>query len=198
MVHTVHLTVVLMSVRDNELVVLINNNRLPSQPHAEGQNLDSALKTFVSYVLPNTSPYVEQLFTTDDPVEIGSILVVYFALLPYEQIPSQLKKSMRSVHALPGGFIEKNIVNYATQRLRWKVEYTNVVYNLLPKEFTLSELQHIYEAILGRLLDKRNFRKKFLSLSMVKDTGKKKIFGRARPASVYVFKKREVSIIEIL
>ena len=85
---------------------------------------------------------------------------------------------------------DKEIISYAVQRLQWKIEYTNVVYSLLPREFTLSELQLTYEAILGKELDKRNFRKKILFLKLLKDTGKKRTGTVARPASVYEFRKR--------
>ena len=84
------------------------------------------------------------------------------------------------------------------QRLRWKIEYTNIVYSLLPKEFTFGELQKVYEAILGRTMDKRNFRKKILSLGILTDTGKKKTQGRSRPAEVYRFKSREMTYVEVL
>ena len=76
-----------------------------------------------------------------------------------------------SLHALPPlAFDHADILAYALQRLRYKLEYTAVGFELLPEVFTLSELQTAYEIVLGEALDKRNFRRTILSR------------GRARPA----------------
>jgi len=60
------------------------------------------------------------------------------------------------------GFDHRNIIEYAKKRLNWKLEYTNIAKNILPAKFTLTQLQNIYETILGNPVDKRNFRKKIL------------------------------------
>ena len=72
-------------------------------------------------------------------------------------------------------------------RLRGKLDYTTIAFNLLPKQFTLRELQRVYEIILHRKLDKRNFRKKILSTGILEDTGAKKMEGTHRPARLYRF-----------
>ena len=92
---------------------------------------------------------------------------------------------------------DRNIIKYAVQRLQWKIEYTNVVYSLIPFEFTLSRLQTTYEAILGKTLDKRNFRKKILSLGLLKKTGKILKGFKARPALVYGFRKRTPVMVKV-
>ncbi|HXX94523.1 MAG TPA: NUDIX hydrolase, partial [Planctomycetota bacterium] len=74
----------------------------------------------------------------------------------------------------------------ALGRLRTKLEWTTVGFQLLPREFTLSELQRVYEAILGRRLDKRNFRRKIELLGVVRSTGRTRSEGR-RPARLYAF-----------
>ncbi|HEX5502356.1 MAG TPA: hypothetical protein VFW96_07010, partial [Thermomicrobiales bacterium] len=89
------------------------------------------------------------------------------------------------------------ILDYARVRLRYKIEYTNVVYSLLPDTFTLTELQRVYELILGRPLDKRNFRKKIGSLDLVEPTGDERREGAHRPARLYRFRSREPLIVEI-
>ncbi len=91
----------------------------------------------------------------------------------------------------------KKIISMALERLRAKVSYTNIAQHLLKKEFTLTELQLVYEIILGRSFDKRNFRKKILSLDIVKET-KRKVTGAFRPATLYVFKHKNIKIIEVL
>ena len=77
------------------------------------------------------------------------------------------------------------------RRLRSKLEYTNVAYSLLPRQFTLSELQQVYEAILDREMDKRNFRRRMLSLGIIKPAGGRRMEGAHRPAQLYTFTRRE-------
>jgi len=98
-----------------------------------------------------------------------------------------------SVSRLPMvAFDHRKIVDYALERLRNKVNYTSVAFQLLPKKFTLSELQEAYEVILGQRLDKRNFRKKMLQLRILRDMREQKLEGRQRPARLYSFTEARV------
>jgi 8-oxo-dGTP diphosphatase len=85
-----------------------------------------------------------------------------------------------------------DIINYAHERLKSKIMYTNVVYALLDPFFTLTQLQLAYEAILCRPLDKRNFRKKFLSLGLIRETDEFFQEGAHRPARLYRFNSAEL------
>lgn len=80
------------------------------------------------------------------------------------------------------------ITKIAINRLRSKIIYTDIARYFMPKEFTLSELQKVYEAVTGELVDKRNFRKRILSLNILKDTKKTLKKGVMRPAALYSFK----------
>ena len=91
----------------------------------------------------------------------------------------------------PLAFRNVEVVDYALQRLRAKLDYSNVAYSLLPAEFTLSHLQQVYEAILARTLDKRNFRKRMTSLGIIEATGRRAGEGRHRPAQLYTFRDRK-------
>jgi 8-oxo-dGTP diphosphatase len=98
------------------------------------------------------------------------------------------------VYTLPTmAFDHENILTYTMQRLRGKLEYTTIGYQLLPQEFTLSELQEVYEAIMNRQLDKRNFRKKVLSTGILEVTANTRNVGRHRPAALYRFSPRAES-----
>jgi 8-oxo-dGTP diphosphatase len=102
------------------------------------------------------------------------------------------------VRALPPLAYDHNaIAAYALTRLQAKLEYTNIVYSLLPREFTLGELQEIYKIILGRGLDRRNFRKKILALGLLRPLRRQRR-GRHRPAQLYAFTRREPMMIEML
>ncbi|MDP3792360.1 MAG: NUDIX domain-containing protein [bacterium] len=100
--------------------------------------------------------------------------------------------TFRSVKKLPDiAFDHNRIISYALKRLQSKLEYTNVVYSLLSKYFTFNQLQNAYEVILGIKLDKRNFRKKFLILGLIRPTNKILKGERQRPAKLYQFISRK-------
>ena len=92
-------------------------------------------------------------------------------------------------------FRNNEVLDYARERLRNKLEYTNVAYSLLPSRFTLSQLQRVYESILGHELDKRNFRKRMLSLGIIEATGQRQAEGAGRPAQLYRFSSREPVVL---
>lgn len=90
-----------------------------------------------------------------------------------------------------------DIIKYARQRLEWKMEYTNISQNILPARFALSRLQEVYEIIFGHTFDKRNFRKKFLSTGMLRETKELDRESSNRPAKLYEFCDKELKIVEV-
>lgn len=145
---------------------------------------------------------LEQLYTFGDPdrdPRTRVITVAYYALVPADRI--HLSAASDAAEAAwfavdevpPLAFDHAEILSRGIARLKSKIEYSNIAYGLLPARFRLSELQRVYEAILGRPLDKRNFRKKILSLNLVEDTGRIDRSGAHRPAQLYRFKRRKVA-----
>lgn len=92
----------------------------------------------------------------------------------------------------------KDMVDHAVQRLQAKLSYTNVVHNLLPEHFTLTELQTTYEVILGTRFDKRNFRRKIKAANIVVMTELMTRSRANRPAALYRFKDRTYKTVQIL
>jgi 8-oxo-dGTP diphosphatase len=145
-----------------------------------------------------TDVYLEQLYTFGQPDRDPRgrvITVAYFALLSADQTAGlQLQSSSDaddvrwwSMYALPElAFDHARILDYAMQRLRWKLEWTALGFLLLPAEFTLSELQKVYERVLDEPLDKRNFRRKMLATDVLEETGNIRE-GDHRPAKLYRF-----------
>ena len=140
--------------------------------------------------------YLEQLYTFGDPHRDPRgrvVTVAYYALVPNDKSPllagtDAAAAGWYPVSALPPlAFDHKKIVEYAVDRLRNKLEYTNVGFQLLPTKFTLSALQALHEAILGKLLDKRNFRRKVLGLGLVKPSKEMLATGR-KPARLFSFR----------
>ena len=191
---SVSVKIVPFTITDYSLKVYLTEKKLPGGILPGGELLDeSAKRIFGSKVgLPVGNNYIEQLYTISySQNSINHIDIVFYILLPSHKLKHFAKNNWFNIEKINTALIDKEIITYGLQRLRWKVEYTNVVYSLLPEEFTLSQLQQTYEAILGRSLDKRNFRKKILSLGLLKLSGKKLIGVKARPAQIYEFKKRE-------
>ena len=140
--------------------------------------------------------YLEQLYTFGDPGRDPRgrvVTVAYYALVPTDKSPllagtDAATAGWYPVSALPPlAFDHKKIVEYAVDRLRNKLEYTNVGFQLLPTKFTLSALQALHEAILGKPLDKRNFRRKVLGLGLVKPSKEMQATGR-KPAQLFSFR----------
>lgn len=191
--------VALFSVINGTLCVLVENRHLPQHPWSPGQSLESISSALVrDSVGIGSVAYIEQLYTfSSSHIPPFAITATYYALVADYKVQKN-NNWVRVDDILKKSFVDASIVSYALQRLRWKIEYTNVAYSFLPGEFIFGELQRVYEAILRRALDKRNFRKKIFSLNILKDTGKKRTLGRARPAQLYAFKKRKVVFVEVL
>lgn len=85
------------------------------------------------------------------------------------------------------GYDHEEIVEDSIKLLRKKLLNSKILKNLFPSDFTLPEIQKVYEQILGRELDRRNFRKKFINLGIVIDTGDKNVGGNGRPGKLYRF-----------
>lgn len=140
--------------------------------------------------------YLEQLFTFDQPAASGTeVAVAYFALVDVARtrLRAELEwrpawQPIRQLSTL--AFANERIIAYAEKRLRAKLEYTNVVYSLLPKRFTMTEMQRVYEAIVGEPMDKRNFRRRVVGLGIVRETGETASRGAHRPAMLYEFSSR--------
>lgn len=203
---SVAIDVVLMTVVEGELKALVMR-------HAElgwvlpGAivRIDEPLETTVARVLAEkaraTGVFVEQLYTfgaVDRDPRGRVISVAYFALLPPERLAAGLAQSGDlalagvdgTVARIDGrrvrlGYDHGRILGVAVQRLRGKLDYSEVALELLPRHFTLRALQEVYEAILGQRLTKPAFRRKMLDRGFLKPTGRLETGGAHRPAELY-------------
>ena len=140
--------------------------------------------------------FLEQLYTFGtvdrDPRE-RVVSVAHYALVKLSDHTA--KAATDAAHAewfpisrLPElAFDHKEIVALALARLRGKVRYEPIGFELLPPKFTLTELQGLYEAILEATLDKRNFRKKVLGFGLLVSLKETRMTGRHRPAQLFRF-----------
>ncbi len=152
--------------------------------------------------------YLEQLYTFGEPdrdPRTRVITVAHFALLSADQ-SAQLNVQSNSdasdarwwsMYQLPElAFDHAPILQYALQRLRWKLEWTALGFLLLPAEFTLSELQKVYETVLNEPLDKRNFRRKMQAADVLEETGNIRE-GDHRPAKLYRFTAKAIELEQV-
>ena len=139
--------------------------------------------------------FLEQLYTFGDPTRDPRgrvITVAYYALIASDKLSLVAGADAAEAQWFPASgvpplaFDHKSILDYALERLRNKLEYTTVGFQLLPEKFTLGELQAVYEAILGRPLDKRNFRRKLALLGILKPLREWQRTGR-KPAQLFRF-----------
>jgi 8-oxo-dGTP diphosphatase len=140
--------------------------------------------------------YLEQLYTFGGNLmrdtRIRTISTVYYGLVNPTVITSQKDNKFlwESVYKLPPlAFDHKDIIESTVKRIRAKIFHTDLIFNLMPREFTLSQLQRACEIILDEKLDKRNFRKKMMEIYVLKDLKRTHMEGAHRPAALYSFVK---------
>jgi len=190
------------------LIEPFNGERaLPGGFVMENETLQEAAHRKLAEETSVKNVYLEQLYTFSevkrDP-RGRTISCAYIALMSRENITLKAWSDASEVRffdvkKLPKlAFDHKKIVEYAIQRLKRKMEYTNVAQYILPKKFTLRQLQDVYETILDQQIDVRNFRKKIDKLGLVKETGEKEIGVQYRPAKLYNFIDKNLKIVEIL
>ena len=161
--------------------------------------IERDLKPFAGrWALPGGFVRVEQLYTFGalkrDPRE-RVVTVAYFALVNLEGHRVQASTDARNaawfaVSDLPDlAFDHQQILDTALERLRGKLRYQPVGFELLPKKFPLRSLQHLYEVVLDRELDKRNFRKKILSMDILVELKEIEKDVAHRAAKLYRFDK---------
>ncbi len=148
--------------------------------------------------------FIEQLYTFGAPDRDprGRVVsVAYYALVKLEEHPLYAQSDARKAawHAInqlpPLAFDHADIINMAITRLRNKVRYQPIGFELLPEQFTLSQLQDLYETVLGLPLNKRNFRSRILKLGILEKVGRQKGVAH-RPAMLYRFNKEKYHLLE--
>lgn len=211
--------VALFSVRNNELLVrLVHVNRPPHFPDSSalpGGIIDPK-ETAEDAVLRQLSEkahinpdhvHIEQLatFSALERDRRGRVVsVAYLALIPWDALSTLEQQDtsetwwspLRNARKL--AYDHDDMLETAVARLKSRVTYTTLIRALMPHEFTLTDLETMYETVLGKSLDKRNFRKKILKLDILTELPRKRTGGKFRPAQLYKFASKRVDEIETL
>jgi 8-oxo-dGTP diphosphatase len=204
---SVAVDVVVFTVVDGRLEVLLT--RRPIEPY-EGrwslpggfvqaeESADDAAERALAEKAGVDEVFLEQLYTFSEPQRDPRsrvVSVAYYALVSQDKL--QRREGTREPRwfpvaeaaELPLAFDHREILQTAIDRIRGKIDYAPIGFQLLPKRFTLTDIQTVYEAVLGRPIDKRNFRTKLLRSGMVREVDEFRK-GPHRPARLYEFTHR--------
>lgn len=211
--------VVMFTIRDNKLLVRLtkvqrpphfsNSRSMPGGLIDPKETAEEAAKRLVRTkgLLDAREIYIEQLYTFSelkrDP-RGRVVAVAYLALTPWEKLSTKERLDTSDAWWSPVSEVRglaydhDQMLVVAIDRLRSRITYTTLIGKLMPKEFTLTELEHAYESILHSSLDKRNFRKKILKLHFIAPLPHKRTGGAFRPAQLYRFSSDKVKEVEVL
>lgn len=195
--------VVVFTIRDRKLKLLLV--RRGSEPYRgkwalpggfvrADEGLDAAARRELQEETGVSGVFLEQLYTFGEPKRDPRervITVAYYALIPSDKLQLRAASDAEAVgwfamDELPKlAFDHAEIVSMAHQRLVAKLDYSTIAFAFMPKKFTLSELQEVYEIIRQEEIDKRNFRKWILSLNQIEETDEERRGGIHRPAKLF-------------
>lgn len=195
--------VVIFTLRDRCLYLLLVNRAnntaqpewaLPGGPLRLGEDIEQSARQQLAQKAGVTGVYLEQLYTLSGGqhrFEHWDITVAHFALFPAHELSVRQTNNgdaigwfqLDQLPHLQGN--DRQIVTMAHARLAAKLEYSTIALQFLPEQFTLRELQEVYETILDQAFDKRNFVKSVLANNFIEETGEKHMNGAHRPARLY-------------
>jgi len=195
--------IVIFTIRQDELKVLLIKRALspfqgewalPGGFVQIDEDLEAGARRELAEETGVRDVYLEQLFTFGEPHRDPRervITVAYYALIPSDKIELRAASDAEGVswfglNELPElAFDHAGILDMAHRRLVAKLDYSTIAFQFMPVSFTLGELQQVYELISREPIDKRNFRKKILSLGQIEGTGGERREGPHRPAKLY-------------
>ena len=164
----------------------------------EDESLETAVERELSEETGVTISYLEQLYTFGNPGRDPRgrvVTIAYYALVRPGGFELKADTDAEDaawfdINELPElAFDHSVIIEKAIERLRGKVTYEPVGFELLDEKFPFSDLENLYAALLNRPIDRRNFRKKVMSYGLITELNEKVKRGAGRPASLFQFDK---------
>ncbi len=165
-----------------------------------GESLDDAVRRELSEEAGIDVNYLEQLYTFGNPARDPrnhAISISYFALVrpnDYQLLAQSDAEDVAwfNIKRVPKlAFDHKKIIDAAIKRLRGKITYEPVGFELLAKEFPFSDLERLYQSLLDREIDRRNFKKKITGLGILEESNQTVQRGAGRPARLFKFNKKK-------
>lgn len=200
---------IILSYEDKQIKVLLIQRKhapfkgewaLPGGAVSINESLEEAAQRHLRDQSGIEDAYIEQFYTfgaVDRDPRGRSVSVTYYALINSNDMTldpgrEALSAAWFNIYELPElAFDHAEILEFAIDRLKEKLKYESIGFNLLPRDFTLSDLQRLIETITGRALDKRNFRKKILGLNILKESKVIKSKNNKPLATLYHFEWEE-------
>ncbi len=177
---------------------------LPGGFVAVGESAEDAARRELQEETSLKNVFLEQLYTFSDPERDPRehvVSVAYYALvnLHEHQVQASTDASKAAWFKIDGvpvlAFDHEKILKTAYERLKGKIRYQPLGFELLPRKFVLRQLQAMYEKILGRKLDKRNFRKKVLKMGIIEELDEIESDVAHRAAKLYSFDQKKYNQI---
>ena len=168
---------------------------LPNETLKKDTTLEVTIESILNRTINTSKIYIEQNYTfsgIDRYPGNRIISISYIGLVDNKKLKlnDEIELNWFNLDELPKiGYDHKEIIETSKELLKTKLVNTTILKNLFPNEFTLPELQSVFESIMNKNLDRRNFRKKFLTLNLIEETGNNSIGGSGRPAKLYKFKE---------
>jgi 8-oxo-dGTP diphosphatase len=192
------------------------SHALPGGPLGEGEALESAAARLLRSGTGLAGVFLEQLYTFGPSRRSRALTVAYYALCDFARFAASRRSAAGTAsglvvvpwegetggpvevrgedgEALPLASDQAETVGMAVKRLRGKLDYAPIGFQLLPQSFTLLELQRVHETILGRPLNKDSFRRRMLASGQLEATGERQEEVEHRPAERYRFARRSAT-----
>ena len=207
--------IVVFTLRDEQLkLLLVRRANAPYQGYwslpggvvGEDEDIEANATRKLEEGTGVSGVYLEQLYTFGTPERDPRervVSVAYYALVASKRLRLRTDEYSEGVgwfalDELPElAFDHAQMADTAHQRLAAKLDYSTIAFQFMPERFTLSDLQKVFQIILNRELDKRNFRKRMLAMDQIRQTSEVRRNGSHRPARLYrVNNPHEVQIIK--
>ncbi len=201
--------------QQNELNVLLIKQKFDGDtdqwalPGGLVQNEESLTEAVNRELLEETGiqlQYLEQLYTFGDQLDRDHrgrvVTVAYFGIVNPKGMEPAAGSDADEAHWFPISevpilaFDHTKILDVALTRLQAKLNYQPIGFDLLDEQFPFSDLESLYRTILGKEIDRRNFRKKILSFGILEETNEKRKIGSGRPATLFKFNKNKYKELE--
>ena len=169
---------------------------LPNETLKKDTTLEVTIESILNRTINTSKIYIEQNYTFSGIDRYPGNRIIstsYIGLVDNKKLKlnDEIELNWFNLDELPKiGYDHKEIIETSKELLKTKLVNTTILKNLFPSEFTLPELQSVFESIMNKNLDRRNFRKKFLTLNLIEETGNNSIGGSGRPAKLYKFKEK--------
>lgn len=203
----------IFTIEDGELKLLLIRNKkepykgywiLPGGTVSKDKSIDETISEKVKEQIGLENLNYEQSSVFSDVERVPKKRIIAISLMSIvdeykiksNNVKTNYEFSWFTIDKLPKiGYDHSRVIDVALSQLKDKLNQSKTLQQIFPSDFTLPEIQRVYEQVLTKELDRRNFRKKFLKLDLIEETGDKAQSITGRPAKLYRFKEDIENVI---